>query len=202
MKKKLKVVVVVLSILILFSGCAAFTQWGQRISQSLKGVRATYKTFNASGEKIDEIEGTSFKITRDDRFDSFDSEGNSNEDSSVLKISVGDSHIYHVGSTMILEQEGLTDVIDTLDTQLYLENLEPGIPFLNNIKENFQNFWNGKSKTLMIRSQQGYPVAVYTGNSVEIFATDVPKSTWFQIDGKMLFVYRADYTLIDSDLLN
>ena len=70
-----------------------------------------------------------------------------------------------------------------------------------NFLEYNRNLWAGKAKTIMVRSQDGTPVAVYVGNEVEILATDVPKSTWFRVDGKYLFVYRADYTVYDNELL-
>ena len=53
----------------------------------------------------------------------------------------------------------------------------------------------------MIRSQDGTPIAVFAGDNVEVFATDVPKSTWFRVDGKLLLVYRCDYTTYDTALL-
>lgn len=75
------------------------------------------------------------------------------------------------------------------------------MPWLNDIRERFQNLWKGKAKTIMIRSQNGTPLAVYAGDAVEIFATDMPKTTVFRVDGQYLLVYRADYTAYDSDLL-
>lgn len=39
--------------------------------------------------------------------------------------------------------------------------------------------------------------------NTEIFSSDIPKTTVFRVDGKLLLlVYRADYTAYDSDLLD
>ncbi|OYX53471.1 hypothetical protein B7Y92_02920 [Candidatus Saccharibacteria bacterium 32-50-13] len=38
--------------------------------------------------------------------------------------------------------------------------------------------------------------------NTEIFSGDIPKTTVFRVDGKLLLVYRADYTAYDSDLLD
>lgn len=187
--------------LFLLSGCAELTQWGDKVNQSLNGVEATYKTYAQDGTKIDEVKGKSFQITRNKAFDTVNSDGFSNKDSQVLLISLGSSIISHVGSTMILEEVGLEDIQGQFDTQLFIENMEPGTPFLNKMRESYQNSWSGKSKTILIRSQDGLPIATYTGNHVEVFSTDIPKTTWFQVDGKMLFVYKADYTVIDNDLV-
>lgn len=158
-------------------------------------------TYTSDGHQIDKVQGSSFEVERDTRFDTTDSEGNSNQDSSVLLISLGASHISHVGSSMILAQDGLTDLTPSITNKVSITNTAPGTPWLNNLLEYNRNLWQGKGKTILVRSQFGYPIAVYAGNEVEILPTDVPKSTWFRVDGKYLFVYRSDYTVYDNDLL-
>lgn len=181
-------------------GCAGLEMWGEKFSRDWQGVPATMRTYAADGQQVDEVKGESFRVSRDDRFDTSDGEGSSNKDSQVLLMSIGDSTISHVGSTMILAEEGLT-VVDQ-EPQVSIENTEPGRPWLNSMRERAQNKWRGKGKTILIRSQDSVPLAVYAGNEVEMVKTDVPKSTWFRVDGKYLFVYRADYTVYDNDLLD
>ena len=120
----------------------------------------------------------------------------------VLLISIGKSHISHVGSCLIIAEDGLTDLTGTMGDYVSVQNTEPGHPWLNDIIEKHRNLWAGKAKTIMIRSQAGNPVAIFNGTQVEGFATDVPKSTAFRVDGHYLFVYRCDYTTYDSDLLS
>lgn len=187
--------------LALLSGCAAFAQFGDDVNRAFNGMEATMVTYNQDGQKMDEVKGKSFNVSRDERFDGQNSDGTSKEDSSVLLVSLGDDHISHVGSTMILAQEGLEDNFVEGNGYQDIENADPGTPWLNTFVEKNQNLWKGKSKTLMIRSQDGDPIAIYAGNEVEVFKTDVPSSTMFRIDGKNLFVYRADYTMFDTALL-
>jgi len=194
------VLATVLTVFIL-AGCAGLSAFGEEINRAFNGVSATMTTYNEDGELIDKVHGTSFRITRDTRFDTSNSDGTSKNDSSVLMISLGDNHISHVGSTLVLAQDGLTAVADA-ETNVEFSNNEPGTPWLNNLFEYHRNLWQGKGKTILIRSQNGTPIAVYAGSEVEILATDVPKSTWFRVDGKYLFVYRADYTVYDNDLLS
>lgn len=202
-----KVVVALIAIAFLFSatGCAGLAAFGEEVNRAFKGVPATMTTYNQSGQKVDRVKGESFRVERDTKFDtkSENSDGTSSNknDSQVLLISIGNSHISHVGSSMILAQDGLTDVTANSDTTVMFENAQPGMPILNDFIEKHRNLWQGKSKTIMIRSQDGTPIAVYAGNQVEIFATNVPKSTWFRVDGKYLLVYRSDYTMYDNDLL-
>lgn len=193
--------VIAVGALLSLTACDGLSAIGEEFNRDMHGVAATMKTYNARGQEIDEVKGQSFQITRDVRFDSEDSEGTSNNDSQVLLISLGKDHISHVGSSMIIAQDGLVNVSDQIGTKMNLVNTDAGTPWLNNLLEYNRNLWHGKGKTILIRSQQGDPIAVFAGDSVNILPTDVPKSTWFRVDGKYLFVYRADYTVYDNDLL-
>lgn len=200
MNRKLTILALLVLASTVAAGCAGLEAWGEQFNRAWNGVPATMMTYDANGSKIDEVKGKSFEITRDERFDTTDAEGGSNEDSQVLKISLGDNVISHVGSTLVLAQDGLV-VVDKAP-QVSIENTEPGTPWLNNMREKFRNQWKGRGKTILVRSQDGFPVAVYAGDEVELFKTDVPKSTMFRVDGKYLFVYRADITVYDNDLLD
>jgi len=199
-KRVLAVVGALLAATLVLSGCSGLSAFGEKLNRAMNGVSATMTTYTQSGDLVDEVHGRSFQITRDKRFDTSNSDGTSKNDSSVLMISLGSSHISHVGSTLILAQDGLEPIAGA-QTSIRFTNSKPGTPWLNNFLEYNRNLWKGKAKTIMIRSQDGTPIAVYAGSEVEILATDVPKSTWFRVDGKYLFVYRADYTVYDNDLL-
>ncbi|HTJ73114.1 MAG TPA: DUF5052 family protein [Verrucomicrobiae bacterium] len=186
---------------LVLSGCGLFGATADKFDQAFNGFRATMTTYNQYGQPVDQIKGASFRVTRDSEFDTTDDKGNSNNDSSVLLISLANAHIHHVGSTMILAQDGLVDITEQLPAEFRFTNDKPGTPWINDIRYRFQQLWGGTAKTIMIRSQDGTPIKVYGGNEVQILKTDVPKSTWFRIDGKTLFVYRADYTVVDNKLL-
>lgn len=179
--------------------CGLINQAGSDLVAALQGRSAVITTFATSGNVIDKVHGVSIRMTRDTTFDTVNSDNQSNADSSVVMISIGGSTMRHVGSTMIIAEDGLTTVASP--GSITLDNKTPGTPWLNTMRENFQNLWQGKGKTILIRSQFDAPLVVYAGNEVEVFATNVPKSTLFRIDGKVLIVYRANYTVYDNDLL-
>jgi hypothetical protein len=183
------------------SSCAALQNFGASLNRALQGVPATMYTYTQQGALVDKVTGNSFSIERDDRFDTTDSEGASKKDSQVLMISLADGHISHVGSTLVLAQDGITQVAGAA-TQLKFTNNQSGTPWLNDAIEKHRNLWQGKTKTIMVRSQDGTPIAVYAGNTVEVFATDVPQSTAFRVDGKLLYVYRADISTVDNHLIH
>lgn len=189
-------------LLLTASSCAAGAKLFEDLNGALKGRSGVMMTFNEESQMIDRIEGTSFNFNRDTTFDTRDSEGASKNDSSVVQVSLGGSHIHHVGSTMIFAESGIVNITEGLPETVRFSNTDPGAPWLNNIRHSFQNLWEGKAKTIMIRSQNGTPLAVYAGDTVEIFSSDIPKTTVFRVDGKLLLVYRADYTAYDSDLLD
>lgn len=203
MNRKLAVTAGAVAAAFALSSCAGASVFGAKLSQAFKGVPATWTSYDQAGRKIDEIRGNSFRVSRDERFDTTNvkSDGTTEKvPGEVLLVSVGNSHISHVGSSACLAQDGITKVGDAENFDF--ASVEPGTPFLNDFIEKHRNLWQGKAKTIVIRSQDGLPIAVYAGTNVEVFPTDVPKSTWFRVDGKMLWCYRVDYTVPDTELLN
>ena len=200
--KKFLIYIVTVVVFTTLTGCAALSMGFENFNRQWSGVSGDVKTYTSDGILIDKIHGTSFNLSRDTRFDSKDSDGSSNKDSSVLSISLGNKVINHVGSTLILSQDGLNNVIETTKTKVTTENNDPGVPWLNAFVENHRNMWQGGAKTIVVRSEFGTPVAVFIGQNVEIMSTSVPKSTQFRVDGKYLFVYRANYTVYDSEVFD
>lgn len=187
----------------LLAGCALIEAALDDLGAAMEGRPATMSTYDQAGQPIDRVHGDSIRVERESDFDSTGrgSDGVSIKlpDSAVLQISIGDNTIHHVGSSMVIAEDGITTITDAPAT-VDLTDTEPGSPWLNSLLEDHRNLWDGKAKTVLIRSQDGQPVGVYAGDSVEIYATDIPKSTRFQIDGKYLFVYRVDFTVYDTEL--
>lgn len=205
MKKNFTVLAMIVVAMFALSSCAVFSKWGEDFVRDWKGVSATMTTYDEEGQAIIKAKGGSLQIKRDTDFDTessgSDGSSTSNKDSQVLKISIGGDTMSHVGSTLVLAEDGLENLSYLIDSKLEIESKERGIPVLNDIIQKNTNIWKGKSKTVMIYSQSGKPIAVYAGKNVEQFPTDVPKSTQFRIDGKLLLVYRADMTTLDTSII-
>lgn len=202
--RRFKITAALVGILVIFgltaSGCALFGKATDDFLSAFQGRAATMSTYDEDGNVIDRVKGSSFDLRRDDTFDSKNSDGTSNEDSQVLRISVGDHMINHVGSTLLLADDGIIRVSDA-PSRVDLENSDSGSPWMNRLYQSFTNNFQGTARSVMVRSQSGVPIAVFAGNHVEYFATEVPKTTWLRIDGKNLIIYRADYTIYDNGLL-
>ncbi len=186
---------------ILLSGCAAFNMGVDNLASLMEGRSATITTYNVYAQQLDRIHGTSVNIQRDTTFDTTNSDGTSNQDSSVLAISVGGHNMTHVGSTLLMVQDGIVDITGQLPPTVDLNNNQRGVPLLNYLRQGWSNLWQGTSRTILVRSQNGSPIAIFGGNEVEYYATDIPKSTLLRIDGKYVLIYRSDYTIYDNALL-
>ncbi|MBM7708354.1 hypothetical protein JOD14_000521 [Enterococcus lemanii] len=200
MKKTMKMGAVFLSLLsvsLFLAGCQDIRMFFKGFEESFKGLEMTIQTYDESSQLIDQITGKSILIERDQTFDS-DLES---KDSSVIKITIGTKEMHHVGSSMIIAEKGLDNVFDTYTQTVDVANLQRGIPVINAMVNEQRNSFLGKKKVVLIRSQNGTPLATYAGNQVSLYKTEVPKSTGLLIDGKYLFVYRCDYTIYDLALL-
>ena len=153
-----------------------------------------------SGDKIS-ISGNKTETT------SYDSDGSTitnYEMSSVITITIDGDEIQSCGDTCIFEQNGLDaevdftqEVIDSQTDGSFDENTAIA-RFVNQYKNMF-----GKSRVVVIKSQLGQPITAYSGDDVywEI-PDDLPKMTKLMIDGKALYIHRANFQIIDKMLLD
>ena len=182
----------------MLSGCQDVTMTAKQIEEKTQGLAMTVRSYNENSEVIDQVKGESLMITRDTRFDTdVDS-----KDSSVVDIQIGKSEMVHVGSSLVIQEDGLIDIFDQYAKTVDITNTDTrGIPVINKMMTRFKDSFSGKSRVILIRSQNGTPLATYAGNKVTPYSTDMPKATAFLIDGKLLIAYRCDYTVYDKALL-
>ncbi|WP_414841867.1 DUF5052 family protein [Enterococcus saccharolyticus] len=196
MKKKTLIISMVLSMMFL-AGCQDIKMWFKGFEESFKGLEMVIQTYDEQSQLIDKITGKSVLIERDTTFDT----NAETADSSVIQITIGNKEMHHVGSSMIIAEKGLENVFDKYAETVDAQTIQRGVPVINSLVNDFKNSFSGKEKVVLIRSQNGTPLATYGGNNISLYKTDVPKSTGLLIDGQYLFVYRCDYTIYDRALL-
>lgn len=186
------------------SGCAWFSNEMKNIKGELTGNNFTIDFFDNFGTNILTIYGD--KVGLEANYvstTSIDSEGYKStnyELSSVVTLTVDGNQVAQTGNTVIFAEEGLKKLEDfSLSDELTtsggtLNILDRNINALKNIL--------GTPKIIIVCSQLGVPVAVYGGSSVywEI-PDDLPKTTKLNIDGKALYIHRANYILIDANMI-
>lgn len=205
MKKKLSALLSVVAILVVMglSGCSFLESKLNSFKGSLLGVSYTAdfydnygaQFFTASGDKID-IDGNYVD-------DGYDTEGNITSSlSSVITITIDGKEIEACGNTVIFEEKGLSP-----DVEFSLTDVESdssglsGLTSISKVINKFKNFF-GKSRVVVIQSQLGVPIRAYSGDDIywEI-PDDLPKMTKLMIDGKALYIHRANFEIIDTELI-
>ena len=199
--KKLAISAVLLTSLLALSACQSIQNWWKNTKEEWIGLEMTVRTFDESSQLIDEMSGKSLSIERNAEFDSVDAEGNSNADSSVLKVTIGQYEMDHVGSSLIAAEDGLEDLFAKYQKTVTVEEEGKAIPVVNRMVSQLKNDFTGKAKVILIRSQNGTPLATYAGDKVSLYTSDAPKTSELLIDGKRLIIYRCDYTIYDRELL-
>lgn len=201
---KLKNILVIAGLsLLMLTGCQSVNDFFKTTEEQYLGLSGTVRTFDENSQVIDKLSGKSVSIKSDDRFDMTDELGNISKESSVLDVTIGRSQVLHVGSTLIFSEDGLTDYMDEYGESVELETKDRSLPFVNRFFNQIKNDWTGQSKLILIRSQNGTPLATYFGDRVSTSAPEgIPNTTYLLIDGKRLIIYRADFTIYDTDLLD
>ena len=123
--------------------------------------------------------------------------------SSVITITIDGKQLISCGDTCIFydkrlspEYEFYLDQIESDSSRLLSSTLISGK--VNSIKNKF-----GKPMVVVIKSQMGAPIYAFSGNKVywEI-EEDLPRFTKLMIDGKALYIHRANFQVIDKALLD
>lgn len=208
MKKRIISLITIVSILFSLSGCSMLESTVNDIKGNLVGNGYDVYTYDNYGDKVLETSGDKISITGNEiETTSYDSDGSritGYDLSSVITITVDGKEIQSCGDTCIFVQDGLNaeveftqEVIDS-QTDGSLDENTAIARFVNRYKNMF-----GKSRVVVIKSQLGQPITAYSGDDVywEI-PDDLPKMTKLMIDGKALYIHRANFQIIDKTLLD
>lgn len=153
-------------------------------------------TLNISGDKV-QVDANTVKVK------SVDSEGDwitTYEMSSVLSNTIDGDNMEQVGNTVIYAERGLNKITDFE----LPANIETSGGTFNLLDRNINDIKNliGTPKVVVISSQLGVPIAVYGGEKVYYeIPDDLPKMTKLIVDGKALYIHRANYIIIDTDMI-
>ena len=205
MKKIIPIILAIVMIAAL-TGCAAIESGLNDIKGDLIGNKFTIYTYDnygnqvleTSGQKIN-IEGNPIEITE------YDDDGSIStiyELSSVITINIDGNQIQSCGDTCIFEESGLKPDVNFVEE--YINSKSNGFTdntFISSEVNAYKNFF-GKARVVVIKSQLGQPITAYSGEEVywEI-PQDLPKMTKLMVDGKALYIHRANFQIIDKACL-
>ena len=207
-KKILITVLTILFAIISCSGCALWDNEVNELNGSITGntYNAGFYTnqgenfMNVSGQKID----LQSNVIKEKTYNSNNGWGYNQTLSSVVTVIIDGKTIESCGSTMIFAENGLNPEVDFKSPEVIKSTSDGSFGdnvFIASIVNKYKNYF-GKSRVVVIQSQLGDPICAYSGNEVywEV-CQDLPKTTKLMIDGKTLYIHRANFQIIDKNLL-
>ena len=206
MKKKIVVVIALMLLLAtLLTGCAGFKSDVNSLNGSITGNTYECQFFNNHGQKFMTMTGQKIDINENivrERIYTNKGWGYTKTLSSVITVTVDGNEVESCGTTILFIEDGLTPDVDF--TMQDITSVAQGIldnTILANTVNRYKN-WFGKSRVVVIQSQMGDPIMAFSGD--EVYYTvceDLPKTTKLMIDGHALYIHRANFQIIDKDLL-
>ncbi|WP_205666365.1 DUF5052 family protein [Anaerosphaera multitolerans] len=194
-KRILLVVALLISMVFLLTGCQRVRKFFKDVETTTIGLSMVVKSYDENSQVIDQYSGRVGNVTRETKLDTESTE------SSVITFTVGGKEVQHVGSSVIMMEKGLEDIFSEYVKTIDFANRDITVPFLNKMVNDFREPFSGHDKVILIRSQNGTPLATFAGDKVYLDTTDVSKMTKLLVDGKTLIIYRCDYSIYDLDLL-
>jgi len=210
MKRILRVaclVVLIVWSLFMLSGCAMLDSVVHSLKGSLIGVGYNIEEYDNYGNLTITVSGQKIDITGNTVYElGVDSDGNVTKNyslSSVLTVTIDGHEWESCGNTLIFAQKGLkpdlsfSGISDISSSSFGITSFTSVAEVINSYKNQF-----GKSRIVVIRSQLGSPICAFSGNDVywEV-CNDLPKMTKLMIDGKALYIHRANFDIFDKSLL-
>ena len=206
MKKKIVVVIALMLLLAtLLTGCAGFQSDVNSLNGSITGNTYECQFFSNHGQKFMTMTGQKIDINENtvrERIYTDKGWGYTKTLSSVVTVTVDGNEVESCGTTILFIEDGLTPDVDF--TMQDITSVAQGIldnTILANTVNRYKN-WFGKSRVVVIQSQMGDPIMAFSGD--EVYYTvceDLPKTTKLMIDGHALYIHRANFQIIDKDLL-
>lgn len=166
------------------------------------------------------VEGTSFDIEPNKVKEySYDSDGfwiSQWTTSSVMSITVDGKHIESCGSTVLFYDTRLEKLSLDLPEEITLSQGDSATIYspydgYNYYEDNWglRYYWQTErqanttpaSRIVIIQSQEGDPICMFAGDKVSwSVSRNLPKTTELMIDGKVVYVHRANFSIVDTSV--
>ena len=204
--KKLICIFLALFVMSVLAGCATFSNEVNSLNGSITGNTYECQFYSNDGNKFMTLTGQKIDINANPiREKVYGDRGweYTKTLSSVVTITVDGHQMSNCGSTVLFVEDGLMPDVD-----FQIENIDSETSGLGdntiiaNVVNKYKNAF-GKPVVAVIQSQLGDPICAFSGSNVywEV-CEDLPKTTKLMIDGHALYIHRANFQLIDRDLLN
>ena len=207
-KKRIITAAIAVFFAIGLTGCALLDSEVNELNGSIKGNTYDIGFYSNDGENFMNMTGENINMSSNTVKEPVYSDGSwgyTEAMSSVVTVTIDGKEVESCGSTMIFAEDDLKPEVDFQSPELIQSESDGSVTdytfiagIVNKVKNNF-----GKSRVVVIQSQLGNPICAYSGDEVYWkVCQDLPKTTKLMIDGKALYIHRANFQIIDKDLLN
>ena len=175
------------------TGCAALGAFISQLKGELFGNDYNIRQYDDFGNLVFTVHGD--RVTMDCEL------GENGEVSSYIDITIDGKSWKHVGSTLVFAQEGVDMITDfQLPQDMEGGNTSTGLMQVDRRINSYANLF-GKKLIVLVSSQNGTPIGLFQGDDcyTEI-PGDLPKTTMISIDGKLVYVHRANVDIIPASM--
>ena len=220
MKRTISLILASILIILMCSSCE--TENSITIESSDDAVQVSYiaEFYDNHGSQWLSVEGTSFNISPNKVKEySYNSNGSWISQwttSSVMSITIDNQHIESCGSTIIFYDTSLEKMNIDIPEDITLSkgdsaNISSPYDGYNYYKDMWGlGYWywtekqaNNKvaARIVVIQSQEGDPICMFAGNEVSwSVSRNLPKTTEVIIDGKVVYIHRSNFSVIDTSI--
>ena len=192
-KKKILIAAVALALCVALTGCAFISSFLSELRGELFGNDYDIRQYDDFGNLVFTIHGD--RVTMDCELDEY------GEVSSYIDITIDGESWKHVGSTLVFAQNGVDMITDfQLPEDMQGNSSSTGLMAVDRRINEYANYF-GKDLVVLVSSQNGTPIGLFQGDDcyTEI-PGDLPKTTLIHIDGKLVYVHRANVDIIPASL--
>lgn len=193
---KLLIIGTLLLMILTLTSCAELMTAFTKLKGELLGNDYIITQYDNYGNQVLTASGN--KIAMDCELDE------AGEPTSYISITIDGYEWQHVGGTMVLAQNGVDMITDfqlpeNMDGASGTSSGLIGIDrFINNYRNSF-----GKDVVVVVSSQNGVPIGLFQGNDCYMeIPNDLPKTTLLSIDGKLVYIHRANVDIIPTGLFH
>lgn len=192
-KRDVKALLIIVVLVVTLAGCESLNSAISILKGELVGNDYTVKEYDNFGTEVLTLHGSKIKLS-----EGKDNNGNA---SSYIDITVDGYEWNHVGNTLVFYQNGVDLITDfQIPTEIESIGTSTGLMGVDKVINNYQNII-GKKSVVVIFSQTGAPIALLQGDSCYTSTpSDLPKTTQLSIDGKLVYIHRANVDIFPAAL--
>lgn len=222
MKRFICIFLSIVMLMCMFASCGnpdTMTHLGSADEDPSTKLSFVAEFYDNYGEQWLSVEGSHFNISPNKTKEyAYNSEGYweySWTTSSVVSIDIDGHNIETCGSTVLFADTALKKYDIKIPSEVDLStDTNSSITVSDEIRYSdmwsLQYWWitdrqshnDTNAKAVIVQSQNGDPICMYTGNAVSWSVSEnLPKTTEICIDGRMLYIHRANFAIIDLNVI-